>query len=322
MKTLGQQIKEYLINETREERKKEKTSFWCSEAEGNQFDIFHSWKGTPYTNVSSPEEMFGLQMRKILEEVVVGFFDKIGILIKPPEGEEQHRIDIERCGVKVSGKLDALVYPEDPMPVEVKTSFGDIQERELKSGRPKVSYLKQLAQYMDAKNVDKGCLFQVHFKDNFIVSDVYEFYMIRISPTRFKCGAIEFDLYQEVYERYSYIYKNYIEPNIEPKSEFVYKYDVRKIDWKNMPTGKISNARNNRAVIGDWQVIYSGYKNLIIAQEGTCSGYTMEELEYIKEQTKGYTSKDKANETKKEITEALERAGIDSNLLYKVKSAL
>jgi hypothetical protein len=43
--------------------------------------------------------------------------------------------------------------------------------------------------------------------------------------------------------------------------------------------------------VGDWQVAYSNYKDLIVKQEGTTLGYSLEELALINKLTAGYTSK-------------------------------
>lgn len=282
---LKTQIKEHLLKE-KERRNKEKDSFWCTESELNQFDIYQRFKGINPTNPMTPETAFGLGMRKKLEEAVIEIFDDMGILVKPEHG--QHRVEMKRYGVKITGYMDAIIKEEGiQVPVEIKTSFGYYQKKELKSGRPKLSYLKQLAQYMDFAKATKGYLFQVHFEKDLIVDDIYQFVLTR-NKNNFKCGYIEFNI-NDIYKRYKKIYEKYILPDIEPPSEFVYKYPLKKIDWKSLSKNKILNARRNKAVIGDWQCIYSDYKDLIAKKEGTIIGYTNKELNYIKEKTKGYT---------------------------------
>jgi len=283
---LRTQIKEHLLKE-RERRIKKKDSFWCTENELNQFDIYQRFKGIEPTNPMTPETAFGLGMRKKLEEAVVEILDNMGILIKPKDG--QHRVEMERFGVKITGYMDAVIKEENKqVPVEIKTSFGYYQQKELMSGKPKLNYLKQLAQYMDSMNANKGYLFQVHFEKDLIVDDIYQFVVTR-NGSKFKCGYIKFDI-NDTYKRYKEIYEKYILPDIEPPSEFIYKYPLEKIDWKSLPNNKISKARNNRAIIGDWQCIYSDYKDLIIKREGTVNGYTDKEIDYIMEKTKGYTN--------------------------------
>ena len=286
MKTLKTQIREHLLKQT-ERARKDKDSFWCTENELNQFDIYHRFKGTNSTNPMTAETAFGLGMRKKLEEAVIDIFDDMGILIKPEYG--QHRIDMKRCGVKVTGYMDAIIKEENKkVPVEIKTSFGYYQKKELLKGNPRLSYLKQLAQYMDFMNASKGYLFQVHFEKDLIVDDIYQFTLIK-NESKFKCGYIEFDL-DDTYKRYKRIYEEYILPDIEPPSEFIYKYPLEEIDWKTLSANQISKARNNKAVIGSWQCLYSDYKNLIIEKEGTILGYSDKEIAYIKEKTKGYSN--------------------------------
>jgi len=62
------------------------------------------------------------------------------------------------------------------------------------------------------------------------------------------------------------------------------------IDWKNTPKSQITKARNNYAVIGDWQAKYSNFKDLLIKKEESSIGYNDEEIGEIKEMTKGYST--------------------------------
>ena len=164
------------------------------------------------------------------------------------------------------------------------------QKLDLDKGLPKVSYLKQLAIYMDGLDLDLGYLIQAHFKDNFIIDEIYQFTLKRNEDGNFSSGAISFNI-NDTYKKWARLYNQNIVPKIEPKSEYRYKYPIEEIDWKSLSSSKIGSARNNRAVIGDWQVIYSDYKNLIIEREGSTLGYTDKELELINALTKGYTSK-------------------------------
>jgi len=311
MKTLRTVIKEKIF-EIGEERTRVKKSFWCTESETNQLELFFKFKGIKPTNPMKPETKFGLNIRKKVEDVILSYLEDI--IIKPKryededgtiiENPEQHRVKMERLGVPITGYMDAVIKERVEvesgadgvngqwieLPVEIKTSYGPFAEAELKRCEPKLGYLKQLGQYMDFMGVNKGYLFQLHFSNNgFIPDDFYQFALIR-NGNKFKCGNIEFDIYEDIYKRYERIWNNYIVPNIEPPSEYKYKYKLDEIDWRRIPKSKVTNARNNRAVIGDWQIQYSDWKDLIIQKEGTQLGYTDQELNYIKDCTKGFTS--------------------------------
>ena len=171
--------------------------------------------------------------------------------------------------------------------VEIKTFYGQYQAMELKAGKPRESYLKQLAIYMDFKEAKEGRLIYMDRG----TGEMFEFVLLR-DGTVFKCMNVEFDI-ADTYKRWARLYKNNIVPKIEPKSEYRYKIPIEEIDWTSVSKSEISKARNNHKVIGDhpWAINYSPYKDLIIQREGTHAGYSEEELKLIKELTAGYTSK-------------------------------
>jgi len=285
MKYLKTQLKELMLEEKKD--KHQKDSFWATEAETNQFDIYHRWMGTPETNPMTVETKLGLSVRTKVEEAFVDMLDKLGVLIKPEEG--QHRVEMKREGVKVTGYIDAIIEEEKKqVPIEFKTSFGRYASNDLQQGIVKTHYLKQLAIYMDFLGVEKGYIIQANFLDSFLVEDIYQFTLVRDGDI-FKCNNIEFNI-QDIYKRWAEIYDKYIELKIEPESEYRYKYPIDELNWETISPSKISKARTNKAVIGDWQALYSSYKDLIIKQEGSSLGYTDEEIEKIKEATKGYST--------------------------------
>lgn len=57
-----------------------------------------------------------------------------------------------------------------------------------------------------------------------------------------------------------------------------------------MSKGDISKARNGHKVLGDWQILYSPWKDLIIKRQGAELGYNAEEITKIKQLTEGYTT--------------------------------
>lgn len=308
MKNLKTQIKEHLLKERDETRSYKRDSFYCTESETNQFELYHKIKGTPETNPMTVETQFALGMRKKLEEAVIGILDKMDVLMKPEpfknrdgkmiEEPDQHRVEMEKEGIKIIGYMDGIILEEDKkVPIEIKTSYGFYQQKELKSGKVKETYLKQLCMYMDSIGSEKGYLFQVHFEKDLIIDDIYQFVVIHQGNGIYKCGYQTIDL-NEVYKRFKMIWDNYIIKDIEPESEFVYKYELEKINWNELPKSKIQNARNNKAVVGSWKVKYSPYKNLIIEKEAKSKGklftdyigYNQEELKYITEKTNGYTN--------------------------------
>ena len=187
--------------------------------------------------------------------------------------------------------------------VEIKSFYGSMQSYELASGKPRTSYLKQLAIYMDATNLNKGILLYMDRG----TGQMFQFNLERAEGLMFVCTSAnkdgyavvtQFDL-SEDYKRFAKIWNDYIIPDVEPDSDFIYKIPPAQVDWHSLPANQISKARNNQKVIGSgWQVAYSPYKDLIVAKEAKKYGRTFEdyigysasELAEIKELTSGYTT--------------------------------
>lgn len=263
---------------------KAKDSFWCSETETPLFDLYHKWMGTPPTNVPAAANMLIMDAGKMIEVSLVNILNDLGFIVFDKE-EPQKRVEMNRMGIKITGYIDAVL--SDGSVAEIKSFYGDYQATELREGKPRPSYLKQLACYMDFMDMKIGRLIYVHRG----TGELFEFVLERQEGLKFKCLDVEFDL-EDTYRRWSQLYYENILPNIEPSSEFRYKIPVGKIDWSKVSKTDIMKARNNQKVIGDgWQVNYSPYKNLIIEREGSCLGYTDLELEIIRRETKGYSKK-------------------------------
>lgn len=278
-KYLVTKIQNYLLKNGSDHEKK---SFWASDAEKPVFDLYHAWIGTPVTNPIEAEKLLMMKTGKADELTVVKMLKEMGEL--KDIGEDQERIEIKRYEIPITGYMDGVF--KNGMPLEVKSFYGDYQTRELEKGKPKTSYLKQLAIYMDATDADKGKLLYRHRG----TGQMFEFTLVRQHGLVFKCMTIEFDL-MDTYKRWARLYNNNIVPRIEPKSEYRYKIPIDEINWKKLSKSDITKARNNRKVIGDhpYWIQYSSYKDLILEREGVKLGYSDEELAKIKELTKGYS---------------------------------
>ena len=112
----------------------------------------------------------------------------------------------------------------------------------------------------------------------------------RIHDRVYQCGNTIVDL-DKIYIRWSNLYyENILKNSLPDIFEVRYKYDVSTLDWRAQSQSAISNARNGHAVIGDFEVKYSPWKDKIVALQGTPLGYTNEELTIILDKTKGYTT--------------------------------
>jgi hypothetical protein len=267
-----------------EPREKAKNSFWASETELNVFDTYHRWIGTEPTNPPDAKTKVIFSAGKMIEEALVQRMVELGYC--EDFGEDQKRIEMEREGVPISGYIDAVLA--DGTPVEIKTCYGDYQEKEIAAGKPRTSYLKQLAIYMDFLDKDRGVLFYM----NRGLGTMHEFVLTRENGM-FVCNKVDpvektseetgvsFDI-NDVYKRWARLYKNNVLPKVEPKSEYRYKYEINEENFGELSKYMLTKILNGNKVLGDWQVIYSSYKDLILEREGTGLGYTPEELDIIK----------------------------------------
>ena len=271
-----------------EKRDKKKNSFWASESELNVFDIYHRWIGTEPTNPPDAKTKVIFSAGTMMEEALVQRMVAIGRC--QDFGEDQKRIEMEREGIPISGYVDAIL--EDGTPVEIKTYYGDYQERAIAGGEPRTSYLKQLAIYMDFLDKDRGVLFYM----NRGLGTMHEFVLTRedgifvcnkvnpVERTSEETG-VSFDI-NDTYKKWARLYKNNVLPKIEPKSEYRYKYDINEENFGGLSKYMVTKILKGNKVLGDWQSIYSSYKDLLLEREGTGLGYTPEELELITSLTK------------------------------------
>lgn len=280
-----------LLEKEEDYQGKKKTSFWASESEVMAFDIYHRWKGTTPTNPITEEKLMMLKMRKLTEEAVVGLMRRSGFVIERLTNAERCLIEWGEHKTPISGYPDLGVgIDKEEIVVEIKTYYGNHQDSEIRNGRVKTSYLKQLAMYMYYFKLPHGILLLINQGTG--LRTEFELYNEGKNPYHFICpdNTMEINL-KDTFERFEKIWVENILTDKEPEIEYQYKYDIHKIDWGTTSSSKISKARQNKAVIGDWQVTYSDFKNLIVEKQGTCLGYSKEELAYIKENTVGYSTK-------------------------------
>ena len=270
---------------------KPKTSFWASESEAMAFDIYHKWMGTPETNPMEGETIMMLTMRKMSEVAVTSLMRKANVLVKRFSNDERVYFEWGPHKVPVSGYPDAGVVTDGALAlVEIKTYYGQHNHIEVTAGRVKLSYLKQLAIYMYHHKVQHGILLMINQGTGEMTE--FDLYQDEKNPYHFLCpdNTVEFNL-EETFKRWEKIYVENILPKKEPAIEYQYKYDVFTLDWSKVSAANISAARNGKKVLGDWQVKYSNYKDLIISRQGTVPGYTAEELDHIRKVTTGYANR-------------------------------
>lgn len=287
--------KSFLDTKDEEYAGKEKTSFWASESELMAFDIYHRWMKTTPTNPMGGETLIMLSMRKLTEEAIVSKVRKSGHIEERFSNDERVYFEWGPNKVPISGYPDLGFYVKkdrsgQPIIVEIKTYYGQYQHSQIIDGKCKTSYLKQLAIYLYHFKIPNGILLMANQGTGEMTE--FELYVNPENPYHFICpdNGQEINLL-DTFKRWEKIYTENIIPKVEPEIEYRYKDDIDKIDWSTISKSAIRAARNNKAVIGDWQVKYSDFKDLIIKIQGTVPGYTTAELAKIKKLTDGYTVK-------------------------------
>jgi len=293
-----------LLNYT--DKKKERKSFYASDAQKLAVDITLELQGVAQTNPTLWNNTLRMSAGKGVEMQMIKVLTENGHLDESYNQDTAPTTSIIRNGVEIRMKFDAIgkksvlkcdetILPQsgeveirDGEPVEIKSinnknSF-DIQD--YINNNPRESYVMQLSMYMDALEKERGHLF-VSAIDGL---NYFWFVCNRLHDRVYQCGNVVVDLDKE-YARFAEIWAN---KDKEPNwFEETYKLDLEKIDWTKLSAGNISKARNNALVIGSegkFKIDYSPYKDLIIQKQGATKGYTDEELAVIAVKTKNYTT--------------------------------
>jgi len=250
-------------------------------------DLYLGLKGVPITNPPVWYETLRMGAGNGVEDAMLQILKDSRIVDPYYDQDFDGRVEMEREGVVIHGYMDAIRM-DNGQPIEIKSinnkNAWDIRKYE--TGEPRESYIGQLSIYQDFLGKDTGHLF---------VSSVdglsrFWFDNKRVSDTGdYQCGMTCVNIANE-YKRWAKI-KAMVDNNEKPDIfEYRYKYPLESIDWANLSADKISKARTGKAVIGDWQVLYSPWKDLIVKLQGTELGYSLEELKYINKVTEGYTN--------------------------------
>lgn len=265
---------------------REKTAYYASDVGRPSWELYNAWVGVAKTNPMKWYDYLKMEAGNGVEKAMVKVLKDSGIVEQDYDQNVQGKINYTRDGIEIHGRVDALT--KDGIPIEIKSinnknnwDIGAYQD-----SYPRENYVGQLSIYMDALGVDTGYLF---------VSSIdglsrFWFKCVR-TGNKFTCGNTVFELDKEI-ARWKKLYEENVVKKIEPDVfEYRYKTPVDEIDWEKISASKITGARMNRAVIGDYQVSWSGWRDLWIKKQGQVPGYTAEELLVVHEKTKGYTSK-------------------------------
>lgn len=267
---------------------REKRAFYASDVGKPLLDLYFAFRGVAPTNAPRWFDTLKWGAGKGVELEWVNIL-KMNKIVPEDYDQKQHgRIEIEREGVRINGYIDAKDMEGHPIEIKSINNANYYDVKRYAEGNPKEGYCGQLAVYCDGLDLDSGRL---------LVSSIdglnrFEFVLEKVGERRYKCGNIKIDL-DKVYKSWAVLWDCVQKETPPDIFQYLYKYPVDKIDWSTVSKADISKARNDKKVLGDWQVAYSPWKNLIVELQGETLGYTAEEIAHIKKATDGYTSKNK-----------------------------
>lgn len=267
----------------------ERSGIHCSDFGKPTLDLYFRMTGVPETNPPQWYEKLKWGAGRGVEEEMLQVLKDSGIVPVEYEQNVHGVIEKEIDGITVTGHMDGNTsLDKTGEPIEIKSinnaNYFDIDK--YKNNMPRENYVGQLAMYCYLTGSKKGHLFVAS------IDGLNRFYfeLIEIGDGKYRCGLVEVDVKAEI-QRLLKIYKDNVVPKKLPNIfEYTYKTPIDKVDWRFVPKDKISKARNNKAVIGDWQIQYSNWKDMIVQMQGETLGYTIEELDKIKTLTDGYSN--------------------------------
>lgn len=264
-------------------------NFYASDFNKTDLDLFFSWMAEPKTNPPKWFDTLKWGAGNGVEAKMLEILKMNGIVAEEYDQKLHGGFKIEREGITISGYTDARTLDGEPIEIKSINNKNSNDIREYENGYPRANYVGQLSIYLDALGKDRGYLFASS------IDGLHRFWFecVKIGNGVYKCGNVTVNVNSE-YRRWAILWTEHIRTGLIPNPfQYLYKYDVRTLDWHNVSASKISGARTGKSVVGDWQLVYSDWKDKIIALQGTTPGYTNEELEIILEKTKGYTTWEK-----------------------------
>jgi hypothetical protein len=273
---------------------REKNTFYASDYGKSALDLFFAYHRIRKTNPPEWYDCLKMGAGSGAEVYMLQALKDSGVVDEYYDQDYDGRVEFEVNGFGVTGYMDAVT--KEGFPVEIKTinnkNAWDIKKYE--ENKPRENYVGQLAIYMHFRNVDTGYLFVASIDG----LNRFWFECKKISDGVYQCGDTVVDLKKE-FERWSKIYGvmkywHFVEGGSLVPEEFLwenrYKIPVEEIDWETVSAGDISKARNGHKVLGNWEILYSDWKDLIVKLQGAELGYTPEELIIIKDKTAGYST--------------------------------
>lgn len=267
---------------------RDKKAFYAGDYGKSALDLYFAFTGEKKTNPPLWSDTLKWGAGRGVEEQMGIILKDSGIVPRDYDQKRDGRVELERHGIKIHGYIDFKTKGGRPIECKSINNANKYDVFKYQAGLPRESYVGQLASYLEFCKKSEGYLFVASI-------DGLNYFWLpckKLKSGKYKCGKITVDIDKE-YKRWAMLYKKHILPRKFPVKfihEAPYKYDVFKLDWRAQSQNAIKKARQGTAVIGDWRVQFSPWKDKILELQGVTPGYTNEELAHILEVTKGYTT--------------------------------
>lgn len=202
--------------------------------------------------------------------------------------------------VKWNGIIDFLCLDKTSDPSEIfvcefKTKWGIGCDFLLKNMIPDTGYSYQLGLYLkdyyDKGKPRDGCLLYwlnsdknscefVQFTFRYL-PETNEIECYRVTKTGGYKSNVSYKFSLDyVFKKWEYVL-TCLEKNEEPKPEYRYKYPLDPDYLETLSDTNIKNALKGDKILGDWQVVYSPYKNKILQVDNCETSYTENEIKTL-----------------------------------------
>lgn len=265
-------------------------------------DQYWSWIGEPETNPTDFKGAMKMLIGSGIEEVLVNSVLKnMGVFGYHFRGTQ---VPVGGSNPNWNGYLDGLFAKQaadgswEQFVVEIKTKSGYGADLFMRNPEPSMEYLTQLGLYLKdlhEKGVTNKGLFifillsDDTFGDVCIINVEYDPATNKARTTTWENSRGESgDVFVEVDLTASLARWTKLDEHIKngtvPDPEYRYKYDLTPDVLESIPDTKLKKIIDGSVIYGDWQPLYSRYKNKQLAADGLIPERTQEELENAKQE--------------------------------------
>ncbi len=265
-------------------------------------DQYWSWHKEPETNPTDFKGAMKMLIGKGIEDAVVGAaYNQLALFGYFSRGSQ---IAVGGSNPDWNGYLDGLFAKQnaagvwEQFVVEIKTKSGYGADLFARNPEPSQEYMTQLGLYLKdlhEKGVtNKGCFLFILLSDNtigtMITVDVHYDPVSKHAiastwnSTDGQSGEVSTSVDLEAaLERWRKLDKAIAAGEV-PAGEYKYKYDLTPEVLAELPDAKLKKIIEGSIVFGDWQPLYSRYKNKALEADGLKPERTQEELEAARQE--------------------------------------